>query len=58
MKGSTKMTAVFVSGHEIATTSEKHKNRLAFYNWICENRLGKKYGKLVEIREQPWFKAD
>lgn len=46
----TKYTAIFTDGTEIAKTEKEFKNRLAFYNWICTNRLGKKYGRLVEIR--------
>lgn len=45
----TKYTARFTSGKEIVKTSEDFKNRLDFYNWICENRLGKVYGKVIEI---------
>lgn len=44
-----KYTARFSSGTEIVKTSEDFKNRLDFYNWICANRLGKAYGKLIEI---------
>lgn len=33
---------------------ETFKNRLSVYNYICENRLGKKYGKLLEIDEKGW----
>lgn len=46
----TKFTAIFKSGKELAFTSEKFRSRLDVYNYICLNRLGKKYGKLVEIR--------
>ena len=46
----TKYTAMFKSGKELTFTSEKFKNRLDVCNYICMNRLGKKYGKLVEIR--------
>lgn len=42
-------TARFASGMEITKTDKEFKNRLAFYNWICINRLGKQYGKLIEI---------
>ena len=46
----TKFTATFKSGETIAkTTADGFKNRLDFYNWICENQLDKKYGTLVEI---------
>lgn len=45
----TKYTARFESGEEITKTSKEFKNRLDFYNWICRNRLGKIYGKLIEI---------
>ncbi len=46
----TKYTAIFKSGKELTFTSEEFKNRLDVYNYICLNRLGKKFGKLVEIR--------
>lgn len=46
----TKYTAIFKNGKEMVFTSEKFKNRLDVFNYICENRLGKKYGKLVEIK--------
>ena len=45
----TKYTATFKSGKQITKTSEEFKNRLEFVNWICTNRLGKTYGKLIEI---------
>lgn len=45
----TKYTARFQDGHEITKTSEDFKNRLDFYNWICQNRLGKGHGGLKEI---------
>ena len=44
-----KYTAVFKDG-EVVRTSEQFKNRVDFMNWICKNRLGKTYGKLIEIR--------
>lgn len=50
----TKFTAIFKNG-EVVKTSEDFRNRLDFYNWICVNRLGKKYGRLVEIKEQAWI---
>ena len=46
----TKYTAIFKNGKEMTFTSDEFKNRLDVYNYICLNRLGKKYGKLVEIR--------
>lgn len=50
-----KMVARFESGKEITMiTSPEMRNRLDFYNWICMNRLGKKYGKVVEITCKPW----
>ena len=45
----TKYTAVFKNG-EVVRTSEQFNSRVEFMNWICENRLGKIYGKLIEIR--------
>ena len=32
------------------------RNRIDFYNWICENRLGKTYGKVKEITCSPYGK--
>lgn len=52
----TKYTAIFKGGTEIVKTSEQFKNRLDFYNWICLNKLGKKYGKVVEITCKPYIK--
>lgn len=50
----TKYTATFTSGKQITkTTADGFKNRLDFYNWICENRFGKAYGKLTEITCRP-----
>nr|DAK85739.1 MAG TPA: hypothetical protein [Caudoviricetes sp.] len=46
----TKYTAIFKDGTELVRTEKEFKNRVDFYNWICMNRLGKKYGRLVEIR--------
>lgn len=51
----TKYTATFEHG-EISKTSEEFKNRLDFYNWICKNQLGKKYGKLQEITCRPYIR--
>ena len=45
----TKYTAIFEDGFEISKTSEEFKHRLAFYNWICLNRIGKEHGDLLEI---------
>lgn len=45
----TKYTAIFKNG-EVVKTSEEFASRLDFYNWVCMNRLGKKYDKLIEIR--------
>lgn len=42
-------TARFQNGKTITKTSEEFRSRLDFYNWIIENKLGKKYGKLIEI---------
>lgn len=42
-------TATFKTGKQITKTENEFKNRLDFYNWICENRLGKIYGSLVGI---------
>lgn len=46
----TKYTAIFKDGTAIIKTDAEFKTRLNFYNWICNNRLGKKYGSLIEIR--------
>lgn len=45
----TKYTAIFANGFELVKTDRDFKSRLDFYNYICENRLGKEYGKLKEI---------
>jgi hypothetical protein len=51
----TKFTATFKSGKQITkTTADGFRNRLDFYNWICENRLGKTYGSLMEITCRPY----
>lgn len=50
----TKYTATFKSGAQIVKTSADFKNRLDFYNWICINKLGKKYGKLESIECAPY----
>ena len=51
MKAYTIYTAEFETGKQITKTSKEGiKNRLDFYNWICNNRIGKEYGKLIEIR--------
>lgn len=43
-------TARFEDGTEITKTDRDGiKNRLQMYNWICKERLGKKYGSLEEI---------
>lgn len=53
----TKYTATFKSGKQIVKTEEDgFRNRLDFYNWICINRLGKKYGRLVEITCSAYIK--
>ena len=46
-------TARFKSGKELTATSKEYKNRLDFYNSICINRLGRKYGNLIEITCRP-----
>ena len=46
----TKYTAIFKNGNELVFTSREFKNRIDVYNHICCERLGKKYGRLVEIR--------
>jgi hypothetical protein len=51
-----KYIAIFKDGTEIAKTSNDFKNRLDFYNWICQNRLGRKYGKLIEIKSSIYIK--
>ena len=53
----TKFTATFTSGRQITkTTADGFRNRIDFYNWICENRLGKTYGKVKEITCSPYGK--
>jgi hypothetical protein len=52
----TKYTARFQSGKEITKTSNDFKNRLDFLNWICKERMGKRYGRLVEITCTPYIK--
>ena len=51
----TKFTATFKRGKQITKiTADGFKNRLDFYNWICENRLGKIYGSLMGITCRPY----
>ena len=38
--------------------SSKYDNRIDFYNWICENRLGKTYGRVKEITCSPFGKGE
>lgn len=52
----TKYIAIFENGKEIVKTSEDFKNRLEFFNWICTERLGTKYGRLIEINAAPYIK--
>lgn len=52
----TKYIAKFENGKEIIKTSENFKNRLEFYNWICRERLGAKYGRLEEINAKIYIK--
>jgi hypothetical protein len=49
----TKYTAIFKSGKELVFASREFKNRIDVYNHICMERLGKKYGRLVEISCRP-----
>lgn len=42
-------TARFKNGTELTATSKEYKSRLDFYNDICERRLGRIYGTLIEI---------
>lgn len=49
MKHITVYTAIFADGTKLTATSREYKNRIDFYNDICNARLGKKYGKLIEI---------
>lgn len=52
-----KYTARFENGVVVVKTTEDGiRNRLDFYNWIGTNKLGKKYGKLVEITVRPWIR--
>lgn len=52
----TKYIAVFANGAEIVRTSANGlKNRLDFYNWIIEQGLGKKNGKVVKIICKPYI---
>ena len=47
----TRYTAIFQSGKTMTfIESPRFRNQLDIYNYICFNRLGKKYGTLVEIR--------
>lgn len=46
-------TARFQSGKELTATSKEYKNRLGFYNEICKQKLGRKYGSLIEITCRP-----
>lgn len=51
----TKYTAIFKDGTEIVKTSKDFESRLAFYNWICENKLGKNHNglKAIECKAMP-----
>lgn len=42
-------TARFENGKTFTRTSKEFENRLALYNYICLNRIGKTWGDLVEI---------
>lgn len=51
----TKYTAIFTSGKRITkTTADGFRNRLDFYNWLCENHFGKTYGRVMEITCSPY----
>ena len=41
--------------HEITATTLEFKNRLDFYNWICQTKQGEKHGKLIAIEIRPIF---
>ena len=56
MANITKYIARFEDGDHIVATTEHFKNRLAFYNYICNTRQGEKHGKLLEIEERPYIK--
>ena len=45
--------ATFTSGISVYATSDEYNNRLAFYNYICQEQMGERYGDLVEITCQP-----
>ena len=53
MKAYTVYTARFESGKELTATSKQYKTRLDFYNEICRQALGRKYGNLTEITCRP-----
>ena len=48
----TKFEAIFRNETLVFTDRDpKFRNRLDVYNYICAERLGKKYGKLIRINE-------
>ena len=51
-----KYIATFENGEIVKTTEDGIRNRLDLYNYICKNRLGNKYGKLLEITCRPYIK--
>lgn len=49
----TKFEAIFRNETLVFTDRDpKFRNRLDVYNYICAERLGKKYGKFIRIQEQ------
>lgn len=48
----TKFEAIFRNETLVFTDRDpKFRNRLDVYNYICAERLGKKYGKFIRINE-------
>lgn len=48
----TRFEAIFRNETLVFTDRDpKFRNRLDVYNYICAERLGKKYGKLIRINE-------
>lgn len=53
MRSYTVFTAIFEDGYEIGFQPNEFENRLAVYNYICRNQLGKGHGELKEINCRP-----
>lgn len=54
MKGYQMFEVVFQNNTLTFTSKDpEFRNRLDVYNYVCANRLAKKYGKLIAIRETP-----